>query len=140
MVFKFNVSHKGRAFKAEADNESLIRMKIGEKIEGDIVSNELVGYELEITGTSDIAGFPGVKGETGSQLRKILLERGDKGNRKTKPNGLRIKKSVRGEEISEKTSQINLKVLKEGSKKWDEVCPAKVKEEKKEAAPETKAA
>jgi len=130
MVFKFNVSNKGRAWKAEGDNEALIRMKIGDKIEGTMVSPELEGYELEITGTSDIAGFPGVRGQVGGQLRKILLVRGDKGNRKIKPEGLRIKKSVRGEEISEKTLQINLKVLKEGSKKWDEICPVKVKEEK----------
>jgi hypothetical protein len=46
---------------------------------------------------------------------------------------LRLKKSVRGEEISEKTSQINLAVIKEGSKKWDEICPVKVKEKKEEA-------
>jgi ribosomal protein S6E (S10) len=132
MAFKINVSHKGRTFKAESDNESLIRMKIGDKINGDLVSAELDGYHLEITGTSDIAGFPGIKGEIGSQLRKILLTKNDIGMRITRPKGLRLKKSVRGEEISEKTVQINMKVLKEGKKKFDEVCPAKQKEEKKE--------
>ena len=38
---------------------------------------------------------------------------------------VRIKKSVRGNEISEKTVQVNTKVLKEGAKKFDELCPAK---------------
>ena len=43
----------------------------------------------------------------------------------TRPHGLRLKKTVRGEEISDKTSQINLNVLKEGAKKFDEICPVK---------------
>ena len=55
----------------------------------------------------------------------------------TRPGGLRLKKSVRGEEISEKTMQINLKVLKEGAKKFDEICPPKPA---KEAAPKPAAA
>ena len=130
MVFKINASHKGRTWKTEVDNESFIRMKIGDKINGDMVSPELEGYQLEITGTSDLSGFPGIKGQIGPQLRGLLLTRADKGMRPTRPRGLRLKKSVRGEEISEKTSQINCKVLKEGKKKFDEVCPAKVKEEK----------
>ena len=95
-----------------------------------MVSADLEGYELEITGTSDIAGFPGIKSESGPQLRRVLLVKGDKGNRKTRPHGLRIKKSVRGDEISEKTMQINTKVLKEGSKKFDEICPAKPAKER----------
>lgn len=141
MAFKFNVSHKGRTWKAESDNQALIRMKIGDKLEGDIVSPELAGYQLEITGTSDIAGFPGAKGQIGGQLRRVLLVRGDLGMRQTKPEGLRIKKSLRGEEISEKTMQINTKVLKEGSKKFDEICPAKPPKEKPgKEAPKTEAA
>ncbi len=133
MVFKINVSHKGRTWKAETDNEDLIRSKIGDKISGEIISAELDGYQLEITGTSDIAGFPGIKGEIGGQLRRLLLTKNDKGMNQTRPDGLRLKKSVRGEEISEKTVQINTKVLKEGAKKFDEVCPVKVKEPKAEA-------
>ena len=134
MVFKINASHKGRTWKAETENESFIRVKIGDKVSGDLVSADLEGYQLEITGTSDISGFPGIKGEIGQQLRGLLLTRYDKGMRPTRPKGLRLKKSVRGEEISEKTSQINMKVLKEGTKKFDEICPVKVKE-KKEVAP-----
>ena len=130
MAFKINISHKGRTFKLEAENESLIRMKIGEKLNGDLINADLAGYSLEITGTSDIAGFPGIKGQVGMQLRRILLTRDDKGMNQTKPVGLRLKKTVRGEEISDKTMQINMKVLKEGAKKFDEVCPAKPAKEK----------
>jgi ribosomal protein S6E (S10) len=131
MAFKINVSHKGRTYKTESDNESFIRMKIGERIDGDLISGDLGGYKLEITGTSDISGFPGIKGQIGGQLRKVLLTRKDKGMN-TKGEGLRLKKSVRGEEISEKTVQINTKVLKEGNKKFDELCPVKAKEVKEE--------
>ena len=132
MVFKINVADKGRTFKAETDNEGLIRMKIGDKLHGNMISNELEGYELEIMGTSDNAGFPGIKGEMGAQLRKKLLTKNETGMRNSRHDGLRLAKTVRGEEISEKTSQINLKVLKEGHKKWDEVCPKKPAKEKKD--------
>jgi len=130
MAFKINASHKGRTFKAETDNEGFIRMKIGDKVNGDMVSPELAGYQLEITGTSDIAGFPGIKGEVGAQLRGKLLRKNETGMRNSRHDGLRLKKSVRGEEISEKTVQINMKVLKEGTKKFDEVCPPKPAKEK----------
>jgi len=134
MAFKVNVSHKGRTFKAEIDNEAFIRTKIGDKINGDMVNADFSGYSLEITGTSDIAGFPGIKGHVGPQLRRVLLTKDDLGMNQTRPQGLRLKKSIRGEEISEKTMQINMKVLKEGAKKFDEICPAKVKEEAPKAA------
>lgn len=133
MAFKFNVSHKGRTFKAESDNEAFIRMKIGDKVNGNLVSGELDGYELEITGTSDVAGFPGIKGQVGPQLRGMLLIGKEKGMKNQKHDGLRLKKSVRGEEISEKTMQINMKVLKEGKKKFDEVCPPKAPKPKWQA-------
>lgn len=133
MAFKINTSHQGRTWKCETDNEALIRLKIGDKINGDLISKDLDGYELEITGTSDIAGFPGIRGEIGGQLRKKLLTKNQTGMRNTRHDGLRLKKTVRGEEISEKTSQINLKVLKEGKKKFGEICPAKAKEDAKKA-------
>ena len=140
MAFKINISDKGKTLKLESDNEALIRMKIGDKINGDLISGDLDGYEIEITGTSDIAGFPGIKGQVGPQLRKLLLTKKDKGMNTTRPGGLRLKKSVRGEEISEKTMQINMKVLKQGKKKFEELLPkkeepAKAEAEKKEVAP-----
>jgi ribosomal protein S6E (S10) len=133
MAFKINISSKGRTFKLESDNEAFIKMKIGDKINGDLVSGDLDGYSLEITGTSDIAGFPGIKNQVGGQLRRMLLTKKDIGMRTTRPGGLRLKKTVRGEEISEKTVQINMKVLKEGRKKFDELCPPKEKEKKEES-------
>ena len=133
MVFKINVSDRGKTLKVESDNEALIKMKIGDRINGDLISKDLDGYELEITGTSDIAGFPGIKGQISPHLRRVLLTKKDIGMRTKRPKGLRLRKTVRGEEISEKTVQINMKVIKEGSKKFEDLLP------KKEAKAEEKA-
>jgi ribosomal protein S6E (S10) len=45
------------------------------------------------------------------------------GERKSsdKPKGLRLRKTIRGAEISLNTIQINTKVVKEGSKKFDDL-------------------
>ena len=138
MVFKINVSHKGKTFKAEKENEDLIGVSIGDKINGNEVSDELKGYELEITGTSDKAGFAGLPEVAGPRLKKVLLTYGrgmhkkPKGLKKInkKPRGLRLRKTVRGKEISLDTVQINTKVIKEGEKKFEHLVK---KEEKAEA-------
>ena len=78
----------------------------------------------------------------GARLQKALLSYGrgmkrkPKGLKKksTKPKGLRLRKTVRGNEISLDTVQINTKVLKEGSKKFDSLIPKKEAEKPAEAA------
>ena len=86
--------------------------------------------------------------------------RGDK-KKVPQPDGLRLRKTVRGNTVFEKTVQINFNVVKEGSKKWEDLTKkaepvaegeapaeekaegekeapkeeAKVKEKKEEAAP-----
>lgn len=143
MAFKINLGDKGKTFKLEVNNESLIGKKIGEKIHGKELKNELEGYELEITGTSDKAGFPGSKDIEGFSLKRVLLTKGKfmkgyKKRRKTriKIKGLRLKRSLRGNQISKDTLQINTKVIKLGHKNLEEIFPEqnKVKpiEEKKE--------
>lgn len=137
MAFKFNISHKGKTAKFEVDNEELVGQLIGSKINGTSISPDLEGYEIEITGTSDKAGFPGLPELKGPQLRKVLLGYGrgmhkrprKEGKKKvSSPNGLKLKKSVRGNEVSLNTIQINTKVVKEGAKKFDDLF-------KKEEAP-----
>ena len=108
MAFKINVSHKGKTFKVETSNENLVGYSIGDNIPGKEISNDLEGYELEITGTSDKAGFMGRKEIDGSNLKKILLGYGSGMHKKPKglkkvnktPKGLRLRKTVRGKEIS----------------------------------------
>ena len=139
MAFKVNVSHKGKTYKVETGNEKLVGQSIGDKIKGEEISESLKGYELEITGTSDKSGFFGDKDVDGPALKKVLLGYGKgmhkkpKGEKKTnkKPKGLRLRKTVRGKEISLDTVQINTKVVKEGNKKFSDLFE-KPKEEKKE--------
>ncbi len=131
-VFKINVSQTGKTLKIESDSEALIGKKIGENLPGEEISPELQGYELEITGTSDIAGFPGFKGHEGPALKRVLLTRKDKGMNNSQ-KGLRLRKTIRGGEISEKTVQINTIVKKQGNKKFEDLLP------KKEAKPEPEA-
>jgi small subunit ribosomal protein S6e len=121
MSFKINVSHKGKTLKYDSDNEELVGKKIKEVIDGKEISQDLEGYELEITGTSDKAGFPGFEEYSGTQLKKVLLKKGKgmQDNRK----GVRLRKLVRGNIISLDIIQINTKVLKEGSKKFEELAP-----------------
>lgn len=118
MVFKINVSHKGKTIKFETENEDLVDKLIGENINGNLISEELQGYELEITGTSDKAGFPGLKEIPGPALKGVLLKRG-KGMKNT-TRGLILRKKVRGNSISPDTIQINTSVIKEGNKKFSE--------------------
>jgi small subunit ribosomal protein S6e len=130
MVFKANVSYKEITKKYDVDSEDLVGVLIGSKIKGEQISPELEGYELELKGTSDKAGFPGFKDLNGSNLRRVLLKRGK--GMKDKREGVRIRKTVRGSEVSLDTVQLNFQVIKSGKTKAEELF--KKKEEKKETA------
>ena len=146
MPFKINLGTKdGKTFKLECDNEDLVGKKIGEKLNGQDISADFNDYEFEIMGTSDKAGFPGLKDIDSPNLKRVLLTYGVGMNRKIRkegktsktrtnprPKGLRIKKSMRGNTISRDTIQINLKVVKVGGKKLEEMFPEQNK--KKEEA------
>ena len=135
MAFKLDIGTKqGKTYHYEISEESvkarLIGKKIGDIIKGEELNKDFAGYEFEITGLSDERGFPGIKGIKGAKVRKLLLGYGT-GMRQKKPKGLRKKKSVHGEEISKDVVQINMKVVKEGNKKLDEIIPPKEKKEEK---------
>ncbi len=132
MPLKLNISNKEKAWKLEVPTEILAGKSIGDKINGKIIKPELEGYELEITGGSDFSGFPMDGDVEGIGLKKSLLSKGwgmwtkPRGLKKKKPRarkGLRLRKTVRGKTISEKTIQVNMKIIKEGSKKLTEVFP-----------------
>jgi small subunit ribosomal protein S6e len=126
-MFKINISDKGKTYKAETESEALVGKKIGDIFKGEDIDPNLKGYEIEITGTSDLSGIPGFKGLEGDHYHRKLLTRGPGMKNKTK--GLRLRKTLRGEAISLKTHQVNSIVKKEGEKKFSELV-------KKEAAGE----
>lgn len=119
MPFKVNISDKGKTLKIETENEFFVGKVIGESVPGKEINEDLEGYELEITGISDEAGFPGKKGLEGPGYHRKLLKFGF--GMKDRKKGIRLRKTLRGEEISFKTHQINTKVTKTGSKKFDEI-------------------
>ena len=131
MAYKINISQDGKSYQLETDVPSLEGRKIGDKIEGEAIKSDLNGYELEITGTSDSAGFPGKKDEEGRGLRKVLLKKGfgmktrqrkeGEGKERQMPKGFKQKKTVRGNTISEAVVQVNCNVIEEGSKKLEKV-------------------
>jgi len=128
------ISFKGKAFQKEVDSNLFIGKKIGEKISGNAIA-DMAGYEFELAGGSDKEGFPMRDGVSGMVRKKILVSSGT--GYKPKGEGIRRRKGVHGEVVSERIAQINLKVIKEGAKKFDEFIPKKEaaegekKEEKK---------
>ena len=150
MPYKFNISNKeGKTFKLESESEALDGKKLNDTLLGKDISPELEGYEFEITGASDKSGFTHMKGVEGFTMKKKLLDYGKGMHKRPKregkkkqsnptPGGLRLRKTVRGEVLSEKTSQVNLKILKEGKKKLSEVFPDQNKSPDSEQTQENK--
>ena len=107
---------------------SLIGVKIGDTLEGALVGAS--GYKFLITGGSDKDGFPMRKDIRGGQRVRALLSSGT-GFGHGKPKGMRERKMLRGNLVSEATAQLNVKVIESGEKPLAELFPAKPKEEKK---------
>ena len=131
-----NDKETGVSAKFDFENIEVKRALMGKKI-GDIVEGELIGFPnfmFQIRGGSDLAGFPHIKGVPGIALKKILKS-GPPGYRpkkikvEKKTGGYRIinlknvkkKKSVRGEELSEWTRQVNMVILERKGKPIEEL-------------------
>ncbi|MCX6747151.1 MAG: hypothetical protein NTU63_03405 [Candidatus Pacearchaeota archaeon] len=153
MVFKINIAEKtGKTYHLESESEEFIGKELHNKIDGKELKSDLEGYEFEITGTSDNAGFTSLEEIEGAGLKKVLLTYGKamhkrprkEGKKKVsnpKPKGLRMRKTIRGRVISPAIVQVNLKILKEGSKKLSEIFPEqnqKKETKEPEQAKETK--
>jgi len=127
MPFKIIIGDKGKAWRIESDSEYLVGKSVGDKIDGNEIKKELEGYELEITGGSDIAGFPMNKNISGIGLKGVLLKKG--WGMHDSRSGVRIRKTNRGKVISNSVVQINMKVLKEGKNRIEKVFPEQNKSE-----------
>jgi len=134
-MFKINISEKsGKTYKLETEAEDLLEKALHDKINGKNISEDLAGYEFEITGASDKSGFTAIKEVEGFGKKKVLLtygkamkkrprREGKKKQTTPTPKGLRLRKTVRGRIISPEIIQINLKLLKEGNKKLSDIFP-----------------
>ncbi|MBI5072341.1 30S ribosomal protein S6e [Candidatus Woesearchaeota archaeon] len=117
---------KGKCVQKEVSEENshaFYGKKIGDLIRGEMI--DLTGYEFKISGGSDYCGFPMRADVHGLGRRKILLVSGAGAKpykykiRKVKPfqfhPGSRQRKTVCGNTIHEKITQVNLLVVKEGA-------------------------
>ncbi len=94
----------------DADAKRFIGLKISDVVKGEIIN--LSGYEFEVTGGSDYAGFPMRKDVSGIMRKKILAVEGVGINKEGK--GIKQRKTVAGNTVHDRTSQVNLKVVKQG--------------------------
>ncbi|RLI11524.1 30S ribosomal protein S6e, partial [Candidatus Bathyarchaeota archaeon] len=105
---------KSRSIELEGERAvPLIGRKIGDVLDGAIVG--LAGHKILITGGTDSSGFPMRPDIHGGVKTKILVSGGV--GYKPKEKGKRIRKTVRGNTITEDTVQINMKIIKKPSEK-----------------------
>ena len=117
MAIKIVIGTKsGKCFQKELsqeESESLYGKVLGEEVNSEVIG--ITGAKFLITGGSDASGFPMRKDLPGMNKKKILIAKstGFKGKiRGQKFGGLRIKKTVAGNTVYEKTNQLNVKVVK----------------------------
>ncbi|RLF90487.1 30S ribosomal protein S6e [Thermococci archaeon] len=110
----------GKAHQFELKDEKA-RIFLGKKI-GDTVDLTPIGfpgYKVKITGGSDKDGFPMRKDVQGTGRRRILLSSGP--GYRPREKGIRKRKTVRGNTISEEIVQVNVKVIESGEKSLEEL-------------------
>jgi small subunit ribosomal protein S6e len=126
MAFKVVVSNKADTYQMEVDDtKALNGLVIGDEFDGGIVG--LDGYTLKITGGSDKNGFTMKKDVPGTRRIKSLLTGGT--GYHPKADGVKRRKTVRGNTIADDIVQINSVVVNEGSKPIAEILGAGEEEE-----------
>ena len=120
---KFNIAcpETGRNKVVELQNEEkmshIIDKKIGNEIDGEIISDKFAGYIFKITGGIDKDGFAMKNGVLTSERRKLLLHKGSNGirfRRNFNRTGSRVRKLVRGCIVSSDIRMVHLKIAKIG--------------------------
>ena len=95
----------------EQESTMLFGKSIGDKVSGADIG--VPGYEFVITGGSDYCGFPMRRDVSGPMRKRILAVEGIGLTKEGK--GIRIRKTVCGNQVHDKTAQVNLKVEKAGA-------------------------
>lgn len=116
----------GKSYQKVIADNAFTGKKLKQKVKGDELGLE--GYELEITGGSDDAGFPMREDIDGTVRKRALLTSGVGIKTKTrtdKEQGIRIRKSVAANTVHQKTAQLNLKILTYGAKPVEEILGKK---------------
>lgn len=135
---KINIANSkdGKTYKKDISAENtkpFFGLKIGDSIKGELL--DMAGYEFVICGGSDKCGFPMRKDVMGSARKKILISNGV--GLRTKRKGMRVRKSIAGNTISDQTVQLNIKVTKVGKEPLGGV-PKEAKSGEEDKPTETK--
>ncbi len=105
----------GKSYSIELETErakAINGTRIGKRIDASSIG--LPNYEIQITGGSDKDGFPMRPDVPGRSRRKALLSGGP--CYKPKSKGIKRRKSVRGNIVTQDIVQINAKIVKKGTK------------------------
>jgi len=117
-----------KSWPVEKTDFRIVGGHIGEVFEG--IKIGLPGYMFKITGGSDNSGIP-MRPDVHGGVKKQLLLRGGVGFHPDR-KGLRRRKTIRGNVITENMSQINVVVTEYGKENiFKDVEPVVVKEKKK---------
>ena len=103
--------------------KKFLGLRVGSLVKGEII--DMPGYELEVRGGSDHAGFPMRPDLKVTGRKKVLITKGV--GLREKRKGIRRRKTVCGNTIFAKIVQINLKIVKYGKA----IKEAETKEEEK---------
>jgi small subunit ribosomal protein S6e len=118
----------------EARTAPLIGRKIRDILDGSIVN--MPGNKVQITGGSDKDGFPMRPSVHGGVRRRIILSGGVGFNPSNE--GMRKRKTVRGNVITDDIVQINLKIVEKVSSKDEKKKEKKKRASEKEETKETR--
>ena len=98
MPFKINIAEKnGKTFHLEAETEELDGKVLHDKIDGKTINPELEGYEFEIAGASDKAGFTSMENVEGIGLKKVLLPYGKAMKKRSRREGKKKRSKINRE-------------------------------------------
>jgi small subunit ribosomal protein S6e len=104
-----------RSFKAELkspDADQLLGKKIGEVFRGELIG--LTGFEFQITGGTDKAGFAMYNNLDGIGRRRLLMKKAPSYHVPKKFKGKLEKKTIRANTIANDIVQVNCKITKWG--------------------------
>jgi len=125
----------GQTHSVEVDGQHanvFVRKRIGEEVDGMFVG--LPGYTIEITGGSDQDGFP-MRPEIPQATRKSILVSESTGFNPT-DDGVRRKRTFRGNEISPEITQVNAKIVDRGPEDVDSLLYGEDEDEEEAAEDE----
>ncbi|MBM4240168.1 MAG: 30S ribosomal protein S6e [Euryarchaeota archaeon] len=115
MAFKLVISENDKSYQINVESEQskkLIGLKIGDDFDASLIGLE--GYKLKITGGSDKNGFAMRKDIEGPRRIRSLISGGV--GFKPKRKGIRRRKTLRGNTISDNIVQVNTIVTEKGKK------------------------